>query len=461
MVDVIELPYRVASGVLFAGLRQAPGAVWLDSQGPCAGARYDVLAAHPVVQLSTWGAETQILTAAGAQSSSRASPTALVRDLLLQYDVQDSANMPCAGGVLGYWGYALGQSDVSQTMATARDLSSGQVWPDMALGLYLWVCVVDHQAKRTYLCVQARACAAQVAWATAVCGTPSAAQQADYKAALQARIPDAPVHSNMSELDYATRFAQIKTHLQRGDCYQVNLAQRFSRPLASADVWPFYVQTRQRNPAPYGAYLSTPYGAVLSFSPELFLDVQGQQVVTKPIKGTIARAEDPAVDRQRAAQLAASAKDRAENLMIVDLLRNDLNRICVAGSVAVPALWAIESYPAVHHLVSTVTGRLAPAFDALAALAYCSPGGSITGAPKKRAMAYIATLEPDPRAVYCGTIGWCTSPGNLRTNIAIRTLMHQREQLHCHAGGGIVMASTLAGEYQETFVKVSRILKKA
>jgi len=189
---------------------------------------------------------------------------------------------------------------------------------------------------------------------------------------------------------------------------------------------------------------------VLSASPERFLQVQEGEVVTRPIKGTCPRAADPQVDAALTEALRTSMKDRAENLMIVDLLRNDLGKSCATGSVMVPELFKVESFATVHHLVSTVMGRLAPGRDVLNLLAGCLPGGSITGAPKRRAMEIIEELEPHRREVYCGAIGYVGVDGRMDTNIAIRTLVHSHGEMRFWAGGGIVADSRLEEEFAET-----------
>lgn len=261
----------------------------------------------------------------------------------------------------------------------------------------------------------------------------------------------------MTRSEYASALRRIKRYIRNGDCYQVNFAQRFSVP-ATGDPLQLYKGLRRFNPAPFGAFLNTPYGQILSSSPERFLRVRGDQVETRPIKGTLARATDPAQDRARINALRHSAKDRAENVMIVDLLRNDLGKTCAFGSIQVSELFAVESFARVHHLVSTVRGRLAPGQNALSVLRGCFPGGSITGAPKLRAMEIIEELEPQRRGVYCGAIGYVGFDGGMDTNVAIRTLVHSQELTRFWAGGGIVADSDPQAEYQETLDKAAAIL---
>jgi para-aminobenzoate synthetase component 1 len=264
--------------------------------------------------------------------------------------------------------------------------------------------------------------------------------------------------SNLDRAAYAAAFERIQHYIREGDCYQVNLAQRFAAH-AEGDAWQAYRRLRAINPAPFSAYLSFPFGQILSASPERFLRLRNGQVETRPIKGTRPRNASPASDRALAEELRQSTKDRAENLMIVDLLRNDLGKSCEPGSIRVPALFAVESFATVHHLVSTIEGRLAPGMDALDLLRGCFPGGSITGAPKLRAMQIIEELEPNRRGVYCGSIGYIGYDGAMDTNIAIRTLVYSEGCLRFWAGGGIVSDSDLDAEYQETFDKAAAMLR--
>ena len=250
----------------------------------------------------------------------------------------------------------------------------------------------------------------------------------------------------------------MKTYILEGDIFQANIAQRFRAACpARFDPLAFYERLRAINAAPFAAFLDFGDIAVASSSPERFLKVQGTRVETRPIKGTAPRSSDPAEDAKALGTLLASEKDRAENVMIVDLLRNDLSRVCRPHSVEVPVLCGPESYASVHHLVSVVTGELAPGKDALDLLAAAFPGGSITGAPKVRAMQIIAELERVPRGVYCGAIGYFGFDGAMDTNIAIRTVVFRNREASVHAGGGITLLSDPAAEYDETLAKVRRI----
>jgi para-aminobenzoate synthetase component 1 len=271
------------------------------------------------------------------------------------------------------------------------------------------------------------------------------------------------VTSNMSFDEYTKAFNTVKNYITEGDCYQVNLAQRFSAK-AHGCSWTAYSKLREISPAPFMAYMNFGSLQVLSGSPERFLQVVGNHVETRPIKGTRPRSDDVEQDKQLAEDLQASIKDKAENLMIVDLLRNDISKNCKIGSVKADKLFQLQSFANVHHLVSIVTGRLKIGKTAIDLLRGCFPGGSITGAPKLRAMQIIEELEPHRRGVYCGAIGYIGFDGNMDTNIAIRTAVYSADEsgegeISFYAGGGIVADSVLEKEYAETLDKASSMLK--
>jgi para-aminobenzoate synthetase component 1 len=258
--------------------------------------------------------------------------------------------------------------------------------------------------------------------------------------------------------EYQDAIARIQRYIQAGDCYQVNFAQRF-QAIYSGDPWQAFRLLRDACPTPFAGFMTMEEGAIASVSPERFLRVSDRTVETRPIKGTRPRNLDPESDLAQADALMASTKDRAENLMIVDLLRNDLGRSCEIGSVRVPELFCLETYPNVHHLVSSVTGRLDPSKDALDLLSGAFPGGSITGAPKIRAMEIIDELEPTRRSIYCGSLVYLDVRGEMDSSIAIRTLLFRKDGVYCWGGGGIVADSAWQAEYQETLDKVSVLLR--
>ena len=443
-----DLPYRPDSAELFAVLAPDPWSLFLDSGRPFASAgRFDILVADPVATLVTRGELSEIRRGAVVEASD-ADPFDLVRRLVADHGSVpgDCAGLPFVGGAVGYFGYDLARR-IERLPAIAEDVDR---LPELAVGIYAWAVIVDHAEQRTRLVWNDLPDAPSRPSVLARLRGP---REAPAHPAFRVR---SPIVSNLDAADYGRAFARIQTYIRDGDCYQVNLARRFSAA-ADGDPWPAYRRLRAHNPSPFGAYLHLPFCHVLSASPERFLALRGDRVETRPIKGTRPRSADPERDAELARGLATSAKDRAENLMIVDLLRNDLGKSCVPGSIAVPRLFEVEHHPTVHHLVSTVTGRLRPDCDALDLLRGCFPGGSITGAPKLRAMQIIEELEPQRRGIYCGSIGYVGFDGAMDTNIAIRTLVHSDAVARFWAGGGIVADSACDAEYRETEDKAAAL----
>ena len=441
-----SLPYFEDSSTLFAPVAKQPWAVFLDSDyhGARQG-RYDIMAYAPVCTLETFGPDT-IIRKDGGEVVSQADPFTLLKQALGQVRPM-TCGLPFSGGAIGYFGYDLARR-IEKLPVQACD---AEQIADMAIGIYQWAVVVDHHLQQSWLVgydLPADLCAKLLQQFGQL---PAQTEPDDFK------VLQAP-QANRDQAGYTAAFNKIKAYLKEGDCYQVNLTQRFASPCVG-DAWVAYALLRKINAAPFSAFLNLPGVQVLSSSPERFLKVTANRVETKPIKGTRPRKLDAAEDAQQIAELQASEKDRAENVMIVDLLRNDLGKCCVKGSVKTPELFAVESYATVHHLVSTVTGELAAGKHALDLLRSCFPGGSITGAPKIRAMEIIEELEPHRRGIYCGAIGYIGFDGNMDTNIAIRTLVHSHGWIRFWAGGGIVNDSLAAEEYQECFDKAEALLQ--
>ncbi len=443
-----ELPYHDDSAALFEAVVDLPWAVFFDSgRHFLTQSRYDIIAAEPHTTLVTRGKLTEIR--GDTVELSREDPLVLLRRHLA-IEPGAGCELPFCGGAIGYFSYELARR-FERLPASADETEK---MPEMAIGLYDWALVVDHLERRTWLVSPGRDAATEWKWNALITRFSAPLPE-------RARAPfriTAPLVSNLSRDAYAAAFRRVIDYIHAGDCYQINLAQRFAAP-ASGDPWLAFQALRIMNPAPYSAFLNTPHGTVLSASPERFLKVDRGSVETRPIKGTRPRAGHPRLDAELASALQASVKDRAENVMIVDLLRNDLSKNCELGSVRVPRLFEIESFATVHHLVSTVTGMLRRGRDAIDLLRGCFPGGSITGAPKLRAMQIIDELEPNRRGVYCGAIGYLGCDGNMDTNIAIRTLVYSGGAIRFWAGGGIVADSRLEDEYQETFDKAAAMLR--
>lgn len=458
-IEIRDYPFRSDVETLFNAVRDLPSPVWLDSGKPLSlQGRYDIISAAPARILETRGETTLISNAQGNSRSSGDCPFQLCKEAIedFAFDGNSGKEIPFAGGLAGFFGYNLGNKVTSKKHDRELNNRSGNAnslanMPDMRIGYYLWALVVNQQTSKAYL-VFHPACPKNLR-RDIIRRLASPAPLSEQRFALQS-----PFKATTSASEYKKNVAKIKAYINAGDCYQVNYSQHFSATY-SGDTWAAYLQLRKALPSPFSAYLSWGDTALLSLSPERFIKTSGRQVETKPIKGTIARGRSIEEDQERAVALMNSAKDRAENLMIVDLLRNDLGKSCVPGSIRVPKLFNLESFANVHHLVSTVTGYLRKDLTPIDLLAGCFPGGSITGAPKKRAMEIIAESEELQRTVYCGSIGYISANGRMDSNIAIRTLLAEGGQLHCWGGGGIVADSNADSEYQESLAKVSLLME--
>jgi para-aminobenzoate synthetase component 1 len=444
----IDFPYQEDSAALFESIACLPWAVILDSCHPhTRQGRYDILSADPVTVLVTHGKQTQIHHCGNGLRLSTEDPFQLLREALGPI-LEGIEGLPFCGGAIGYFGYDLGRR-LERMPSIAKDMEQ---LPEMAIGIYDWSLVVDHHQQRSWL-VGLNPTKLE-RFRRQLLGGGERSNRSGLTTPYRTL---GEVCSNMTRPEYRQAIDRIQRYILDGDCYQVNFAQRFS-VAAEGDPWQAYKGLRQLNAAPFAAYMSTPQCSVMSSSPERFLELRNGMTETKPIKGTAPRGEDPIEDMMLAEMLKSSAKDQAENLMIVDLLRNDLGKVCATGTVRVPELFKLESFARVHHLVSKVRGRLASGEDALSLLRACFPGGSITGAPKLRAMEIIEELEPHRRGIYCGSIGYIGFNGDMDSNIAIRTMVHSDGITRLWAGGGIVADSDPEAEYRETYHKASAML---
>ncbi|RUR36092.1 aminodeoxychorismate synthase component I [Vreelandella populi] len=443
-LSISTLPYSSDPLDLFTKLRQRPGAVLLDSGRPVANGRFDIMSSDPLATL-----EVDADGNPGLVSTQPDFPPLPPGDTFIQQQwlleqlphqhVEDS-ELPFMGGLIGYWGYDLGRQRLTDTHQP--DVTQ---LPQARLCLYDWCITLDHVAGKAWL-VATEQCREQVLKWLATPTKPAAFKLTE------------AFEGELERRDYAERFAAVQRYIKAGDCYQINLAQRFSAAY-EGDEWQAYLRLRKATPTPFSGFMAWGDQAVLSLSPERFIQSRNGAVETRPIKGTRPRGATPEEDLALADQLLNSTKDRAENVMIVDLLRNDLGRVCRPGTINVPQLCQLESYPNVHHLVSVVQGQLTPDTSPLALLAAAFPGGSITGAPKIRAMQIIAELEPCQRSVYCGSLGYVDVRGSMDTSITIRTFVASRGRLHVWGGGGLVADSTLDEEYVETQDKIRHLIK--
>ena len=437
---VHALPYCADPAVYFSAIHRAPGAILLDAGRPTAHrGRYDLISAWPLAELAPEPDESandflqrlrSSLSWLGAAEAPEANP------------------LPFVGGLIGYLGYDFGRRLEHLPELAIDDLGLS----DARFGVYAWALISDHQRQSSQLVFHPSLADAERERLLRLFGALPERSEEPFKllGAFQADIDQAT---------YRRAIERIHAYIQAGDCYQVNFAQRFRAPYQGSP-WTAYQALRAACPTPFAGYQALPdQGAIISLSPERFVRISQGQVETRPIKGTRPRDRDPQQDAMQADDLLNSQKDRAENLMIVDLLRNDLGRSCKIGSVRVPELFALESYPNVHHLVSAVTGELASGKDALDLIAGSFPGGSITGAPKIRAMQIIDELEPTRRALYCGSLLYLDVRGEMDSSIAIRSLLAKDGQISCWGGGGIVADSDWQAEYQESITKVKILLE--
>ena len=472
-----------------AQLAGLPYRVFLDSASTASRlGRYSFLTADPIDVIERKGSS-------GALDE--------VRARLAHFRAESIVGLPpFQGGAAGYIAYDWGLTLERLPAPRFDDLAL----PDVVLGIYDWVLAWDHVAERAWLIstgmpetseparaerARHRANGVRTRLQIGPVLSASAKATADRRSSPGARggwldephargssertapertpAPSYPVeggwwpasfelHSSFTRPDYLAAVERVRDYIFAGDIFQANLSQRFEAPFAESP-WDFYARLRRRNPAPFAAFLETPHASVISASPERFLHVDRSGFVeTRPIKGTRPRGVGPEHDAALAQALAESAKDRAENLMIVDLMRNDLSRVCAPRSVRVSELFSLERYATVHHLVSTVVGQLEPGYDALHLLRAAFPGGSITGAPKLRAMEIIAELESSQRSVYCGSIGYWSVTGDLDTSIVIRTAIARDGRIYFSAGGGIVADSDPEQEYRETIDKARALI---
>lgn len=448
-----EIPF-VEPVAAAARLRGRPGLAFLDSamRHPDLG-RWSYLAAEPFGRFAVRGGR-----AFWKGAPRDGAPLSVLRAILAPYRTEARPGLPpFQGGAIGYVAYDFGGS----LERVAPPPRRAGLCDDLMLNLYDAVVAFDHHEGTCRLIAsgfpatdpgeRARRAGGRLDALEALLAAPE-------PEAPRPAVPPLAWRSNFTQATYEQAVETVRDYIRAGDIYQANIAQRFAADLPPGfDAFAFYRRLRARNPAPFAAYLECGRLTVASSSPERFLRLDGRRIETRPIKGTAPRSPDPAEDRARAEALLASDKERAENVMIVDLLRNDLSRIAAPHSVAVPTLCGLETYAGVHHLVSAVTGRLREGADALDLLAACFPGGSITGAPKLRAMDIITQVEGDARELYCGAIGWLGFDGSLDTSIAIRTVLLDGDQAVLQAGGGVTLLSDPAAEYRETLTKAERV----
>jgi para-aminobenzoate synthetase component 1 len=441
-------------------LRGSDGLMLLRSDGKATEqARYSFVVARPFLTLRTWGSRCELRTENQVRVQF-GNPWNVLEQLLARYEIIDEIDLPFPlGGCFGYWGYDL--KNFVEPRLRARAVNDLEL-PDCAVGFYDSLAIFDHHLGKTWL----------VATGLAADGSRNetrARQQADWwheqlatdptpNAEFGGTSPRVRPTSNFTRDQFIAATRRALDYIRAGDIYQVNLSQRLTAPWAG-DGWEFHRALHAASPAPFAAYFDAGDFQIASSSPERFLRLSGQHIQARPIKGTRPRDADPQRDAQLAYELQSSEKERAELVMITDLLRNDLGRVCEFGSIAVPELMRLEKFPQVQHLVSTVEGRLRPELSHLGALRECFPGGSITGAPKFRAMEIIDELEPVTRGPYTGSLGYLGFNRESQFNIAIRTAIVREGQVHFQVGAGIVADSNPEMEYEETLAKAGGFIE--
>ena len=451
--QILDLPGKDLGSIVGSW----PGAALLES-GPGFGeaGRWSILAAWPRLVFEVVGKVWTLRRGDSGliiESGRNAPLQALERwihdlglDRISSEQVADSATCPFQTGLIGYFGYDLAPLLETLPRKAPRDSS----FPDLRFGLYDTAITIDHLSDEVILrasdflgeglpAVESRC----RDWRQALAeGRPKTANRASISS----------FQSNFSRAAYLEGVNRALEYIAAGDIFQVNLSQCFEA-VGSIDPLGLYTTLKESSPAPFSAFMRWDDNAVVSASPEWFYSTRGDQIVTRPIKGTRPRGRNPAEDAALASELLASPKERAELTMIVDLERNDLGKVCRFGTVQVRDPLTIESFAQVHHLVATVEGRLRPESTPIEVVRALFPGGSITGAPKIRAMEIIDELEPTRRSLYTGALGFFSQGGSSAFNILIRTLLVEGDRLRYQVGGGIVADSDPVAEYEETLHK--------
>ena len=457
-MTVTQIPYltRNHKHHALSGLMQQPWAMLMDSAGQNLDYnRFDIFCCQPSATLSFDGKISTIVSEDTLPKVDTKKPLDCLKSILdfyrlLTNESNNKDEIPFRGGWMGYISY-----DFGRYLESLPDLTDDDIQlPQVQMGLYQWALISDHKQQTTRLYnfgLNDRA------WQSVNKLVTEAINLNQSQAELNEFSLTTRWQSNIDQPAYHRAFNRIQDYIHAGDCYQVNFAQQFSADY-SGSAYTAYTKLTEANQAPFSAFLNFADHQILSLSPERFIESHNRKVITQPIKGTRPRSADKNRDAALAEELKNSDKDRAENLMIVDLLRNDLSRTAAKGSVKVSELFGHYRFESVHHLISTIESELDDSFDNFDLLATTLPGGSITGAPKIRAMEIIEELEPVKRNLYCGIIGYLDFANNMDTNICIRTLIAKNNRLYCWAGGGLVADSEVETEYQETFDKLAKIL---
>ncbi len=443
-ISIIAIAYQSNAVEAYKSIKHLPYPVMLESgHGKYADlmGRYDILSADPVEIIQSTPDENDV----GLTGKTLLAKLNSILDSIKINPVTEA--LPFIGGAIGFMNYDFGNQLETLPSEAEKDITLPAAW----FGIFGWAMITDHKEQKSWLVNDSDLSHRKDSELIDLF-----ANEANPQLSLFSLTQ--PFKSNLTKQEYIEQFKVLKDYIFAGDCYQVNFAQRFSAQCQGDSLLAFE-KIAKRIPTPFSAYFQLGQWDVLSHSPERFIELENSQVTTKPIKGTRPRGHDEKSDILLSQELLASTKDRAENVMIVDLLRNDLSRVCSPFSVKVPKLFDVESYPNVHHLVSTVTGELSDNETVTSLLGHSFPGGSITGAPKIRAMEIIDELEPHHRSIYCGSVIYISRHGRMDSSITIRTLVRDGDTIHAWGGGGIVADSEAESEYQETLTKISPLLQ--
>lgn len=447
---LISLPYVSDSSIYFEAIANDPWSCYLDSgiqndldENISDKSRYDIIVSHPFIKIIADESSVSI-EENNLKKFTKENPFNVLEGILANFETQETS-LPFTGGALGYFSYELSQSLINKNKDHVG-------MPLMMIGIYDWALIVDHQEKTA--CIASHLLNKD----TKDYLTKLTEKLKNQKPDNQSFKINSDVKSLLNFEAYDHIVNKILSFIKEGDVYQINISNKYIVS-CEGDSWTGYKKLREINRAPFMAYFHFDDFDILCGSPERFIQSHNNYVETRPIKGTEPRDINPINDKKNAEKLLASEKDRAENLMIVDLLRNDLSKNCIPGSVNVKALCELKSYSNVHHLESIIEGVLKPHSTLAKVLKDCFPGGSITGTPKKRSMEIISDLEPHRRDIYCGSIGYIGFNHNMDTNIAIRTLVRKDNNIHFYSGGGIVAQSNSKNEFDEISFKASNIRK--
>ena len=446
-MHIIKIPYYSDSSIYFEKIRHFTWPIFLDSSYQSTMKKnklvhYDILTANPffkVILLNNNEVAIHDLIQKKTTQSKK-NPLKVLEEIMQKYKIPKN-EYPFVGGALGYISYDMN-----------IDNNKKKLIPRMQFGIYDWSIIIDHH-KQKALIVSSKFTVDSIPFIKSLSKVFNNKSSVKKDFSITSKI-----YENTDKKNYKEKFEAVKEYLKKGDCYQVNLSKKYMVK-TSGDPWDFYCKFRHINKSPFMAYLQFDGNTLLSGSPERFLKSNNGQVSTRPIKGTSARGSNAAEDKKNINILKNSSKEQAENLMIVDLLRNDLGVNCKSGSIKVDELFVIESYPNVHHLVSSIKGLLKDESSVFDLFKDAFPGGSITGAPKKRAMEIINELESHARDLYCGSIVYFSFDGKLDSNIAIRSMIHNDDTLHFYSGGGLTIQSSVDAEYKEIEDKVNNIKK--